>query len=141
MAPDHSRSAKHGDELRLATTTINGDSGCAGPNCSKGRSLPEQFLHQRAFQHHAVRSHSNTDGNTYCDTYCYAYGNSNGNLDTDCYTNSNGHSYGNIDGHADNYAKAHTHATAGTHAKASSFASAQTVSDCHDERIVYFTAQ
>src|SRR5215471_12819226 len=107
MAPDRTRSAKRGDKLRLAATTINGDSGCAGPNCSKGRSLPEQFLHQRSFQHHAFRPHANTDRDT--------YQHSNGNADTECNTNS------------DDYAKAYTHATARTDAKASSVTSAQTV--------------
>jgi hypothetical protein len=130
MAPDRTRSAKRGDKLRLAATTIDRDSGCAGPNCSKGRSLPEQFLHQRSFQHHAFRPHANTDRNTNCDTYCYAYHHSNGNADTDCYTNSDGYSFSDAHGYTDNHAKAYTHATARTDAKASSVTSAQTVSDC-----------
>jgi hypothetical protein len=122
MAPDRTRSAKRGDKLRLAATIIDRDSGCAGPNCSKGRSLPEQFLHQRSFQHHAFRPHANTDGNT----YCYAYQHSNGNADTECYTNSDGYSFSDAHGYTDNYAKAYT-ATARTDAKASSVTSAQTV--------------
>ena len=126
MAPDRTRSASRGYHLRLAATTIHGDSGCASPNRRERHSVPEQFLHQRAFQHHAFRSHPNSDGNTNCDTYCYAYGNSNGNADTDCYTNSDGYSFSDADAYTDNHAKAHTHATARTDAKASSVTSAQT---------------
>ena len=119
MAPDRTRSAKRGDKLRLAATIIDRDSGCAGPNRSKGRSLPEQFLHQRSFQHHAFRPHANTDRDT--------YQHSNGNADTECNTNSDGYSFSDAHGYTDNYAKAYTHATARTDAKASSITSAQTV--------------
>jgi hypothetical protein len=120
MAPDHTRSARGGDQLRLAATTINGDPWCAGPNCREGRSLPEQFFHQRSFQHHAFGSHTNTNRNT--NGNCYW--NTDRNADTECYTDSDGYSYGDTD----DYTKAHAHAKARTDAKASSVTAAETVS-------------
>ena len=113
MAPNHTRSARNGYQLQLAATIINRDPRCAGPNRREGRSLPEQFFHQRSFQHHAFGSHTNTDSDTERNTYCHSYRDSNGNADTECYTNS--------DGYTDNYTKAHTNT------KTSSVTAAETV--------------
>ena len=121
MAPNHTRPARNGYQLQLAATIINRDPRCAGPNRREGRSLPEQFFHQRSFQHHAFGSHTNTDSDTERNTYCHSYRDSNGNADTECYTNSDGYSYGDADGYTDNYTKAHTNT------KTSSVTAAETV--------------
>ena len=121
MAPNHSRSARRGDQLRLATTTINRHSRCARPNRRQGRALPEQFFHQWSFQHHAFGSHSNADSDTNGNTYCY----SNSNADPECYTNSDSYcdsdSYRDANGYTYNYAETHADA------KASSDSAATTV--------------
>ena len=141
MAPNHTRSARNGYQLQLAATIINRDPRCAGPNRREGRSLPEQFFHQRSFQHHAFGSHTNTDSDTERNTYCHSYWDTNSNADTECHANSDGYSYRDADGYSygdahgytDNYAKAHTNT------KTSSVTAAKTVGGplpLNDERLL-----
>ena len=97
MASNRTRSASHGDQLRLAATSINRNPRCAGSSYRKRHSLSKQFIHQRSFQYNAIGSYADTDG--------YSYRDANGNADPECYTNSHDYSIRDPDG----YAKTNSH--------------------------------
>jgi hypothetical protein len=134
MAPNHSRSTRGGDQLRLATAAINRDSRCARSNCRQRRALPKQFFNQWSFQYHPGIGDTDTNANSVAKPHPDCH--------TDTYSNcdTNGYRYGDANGYAYNYAKTHAYAKARTDTEASSVTATQTVGGSlplSDERLLH----